>query len=122
MILPDTSIWIEHVDRGNPVLAMQLAADTILGHPYVIGELALGNLRRRAAVLADLSRLRQPVLASHSEVMDLIERHALNGLGIGYVDTHLLASTLLTPGISLWTRDKRLYAIAKRMNLSWTDQ
>ena len=90
----------------------------MLGHVFVRGELACGNLRRRAEVLALLAGLPQAVVAEHGEVMALIDRHRLMGRGIGYVDAHLLAGTLLTGGARLWTRDLRLAAIAGQLGVS----
>jgi len=87
-------------------------------HPFVIGELALGHLRRRAVILATLRDLPQATVAHDDEVMRLIGQHTLFGIGIGYVDVHLLAAMRLTPGVSLWTRDKRLSAIAERLSLA----
>lgn len=118
MILVDTSIWIDHLRAGDKVLVALLDSRRVLIHPFVIGELALGNLRQRQAVLAFLRNLPQADKATDHEALQFIERHALAGLGIGYVDVHLLASTLLTAGSSLWTSDKRLSSIAERLGLT----
>lgn len=112
MILVDTSIWIHHPRAGEPRLVTLLEESQVLGHACVTGELALGALRRREETLGLLSNLPQARSASHSEVMTLIEIRHLHGLGIGYVDAHLLAATLLTEGARLWTRDKRLATAA----------
>jgi len=95
-----------------------LDAGQVLGHPFVIGELALGSLRQRDVILTALQDLPQAVVASEIEVLKFIKVQALYGLGIGYVDAHLLASTRLTLGGSLWTRDKRLHAVADRLGLA----
>lgn len=118
MILVDTSVWIDHLRHGDPELAARLEAGETLSHPFVIGELALGNLRQRALVLGALSDLPAAVVASDAEVLALIERQPLYGLGIGYVDAHLLASALLTPDTTLWTRDARLGEAATRLGLT----
>jgi hypothetical protein len=84
----------------------------------VTGELSLGNLRQRDPILALLRKLPRAIVASDDEVLHFIKRHALFGLGVGYVDVHLLASARLTPGASLWTRDNRLLAVATRQALA----
>lgn len=114
MILADTSIWIDHFRQSDTVLSARLDRREILAHPCVIGELALGTLRQRALILELLRGLPQAIVATDAELHAAIDRHALSGLGIGYVDVHLLAATALTPGARLWTRDKRLNAAAAR--------
>ncbi|MBA8841504.1 type II toxin-antitoxin system VapC family toxin [Ochrobactrum sp. RH2CCR150] len=108
MILADTSIWIDHFRRGDNDLVKIIGSDLLLCHPAVIGELALGSLRDRTAVLTFLRAQRETIVATHDEVMTLIERHNVFSMGIGYTDAHLLASVLLDQRTSLWTRDKRL--------------
>ena len=112
MILVDTSVWVDHLRAGDHTLVRLLESKQVLIHPFVIGELALGNIRQRANLLAELQNLPQARLASDQEVLRFIELHELFGMGIGYVDAHLLASVRLTAGASLWTRDKRLLDIA----------
>lgn len=113
MILVDSSVWIDHLRRGDAALAGVLANAQALCHPAVIGEIALGRLANRAVVLGLLGNLPPAPSGTHAEVMTLIETRTLFGLGIGYVDAHLLAATLLTgSGTTLWTRDKRLKAAA----------
>ena len=90
----------------------------MLAHPWVTGELALGHLSGRNEILTLLHNLPQATAATDVEVLTLIENQHLFGLGIGYVDAHLLAATLLTPGARLWTRDKRLATIAVRHGLA----
>ena len=113
MILVDANIWIAHFDYGEPALADLLPRRDALIHPFTIGELALGRLPNRTALVAELSLLPGIVVAHHDEVMHLIAWRDLSG--IGYVDTHLLASALLISGVRLWTRDKRLRAQAERL-------
>lgn len=98
MILVDTSIWIDHLRSGNAKLAQLLDNSAVLSHPWITGELALGNLSHRDRIIELLHGLPQATLASEDEVLGLIEREALYGAGIGYVDAHLLAATRLTPG------------------------
>ena len=118
MILVDTSVWVEHLRTGDERLTAWLNRGEVLAHPFVVGELALGHLQRRAAVLSDLWDLPQAVVASDEEALRLIDRHALFGRGIGYVDAHLLAAALLTAGTTLWTRDRRLQAVAAQLDLA----
>jgi predicted nucleic acid-binding protein len=118
VILVDTSVWIGHLRQSDVGLVALLDRRAVLGHAYVLGEIACGNLRRRANVLALLADLPQAVAAADSEVLGVIERHRLMGRGIGYIDAHLIASTLLTPGSTLWTRDVRLAEAARALGVS----
>jgi predicted nucleic acid-binding protein len=117
--LVDTSVWVDHLRVGNEALAGLLDGTHVLAHPFVIGELALGDLRQRPTILVTLQDLPQAKVATDQEVLLFIERHALAGLGIGYVDAHLLVSARLTAGASLWTRDKRLSNVAERLGLAF---
>ena len=114
MILADTSIWVDHLRLGLPTLADLLSEGRVLGHPWVIGELACGNLRDRSRLLQLLQGLPQAPLATDGEVMVLIERQRLMGRGIGWMDAHLLASALLASA-RLWSGDRRLSAIATEL-------
>ncbi len=122
MILADTSVWVEHFRIGNAALSQLLRDRQIFMHPYVIGELACGNLLHRSEILESLKRLPSASVASHSEILYFIEQNQLMGLGIGYVDVHLLASAALEPPTQLWTHDKRLAAAAEGMHLAHADQ
>lgn len=117
MILADTSIWIDHLRSGDARLAALLEAGRVATHPFIVGELALGSLKNRKIILDSLQDLPGVVVAEHAEVLGLIEREALFGFGIGYVDIHLLAAVRLTPDARLWTRDKRLHAAAEKLDL-----
>ena len=118
MILVDTSVWVDHLRSANAILSTLLGGGEVLGRPFVLGELALGNLRRRDTVLGDLRDLPQAVVAADEEVLDLINRQTLFGRGIGYVDAHLLAAARLTEGSKLWTRDRRLQRVAAQLGLA----
>lgn len=118
MILADTSVWVDHLRQGDPTLASLLDAGSVLMHPFVLGEIALGTLRQRALVLGALGDLPRAVAATDAEVLGFIDARSLPGRGIGYVDAHLLASLRLTPGTALWTRDKRLASVAAAMGLA----
>ena len=113
MILVDTSVWVDHLRRGDALLAGLLERGAVLGHAFVVGEVACGSLTDRGAILGLLQHLPMAVAAEPDEVLAFIERHRLHGKGMGYVDAHLLCSTALTGGAKLWTRDRRLHAAAR---------
>ena len=118
MILVDTSVWINHLRKGDANLVALLNDAQVLMHPFVIGELALGHLKQRRTVLGALQNLPQAIAASDDETLNFIERHKLFGQGIGYIDAHMLAATRLTPDSKLWTRDKALRAVSVRLSLA----
>jgi hypothetical protein len=117
VILVDTSAWVEHLRHGLPRLAKLLQEGEVMIHPWVIGELACGNLRNRQQVLELLLGLPMATVASDMEVLLLIERERLMGRGIGYIDAHLLASARLSH-CRLWTQDRRLAAVALEQGLT----
>jgi predicted nucleic acid-binding protein len=117
VILADTSVWIDYLSAGDARLAVELSRGNILTHAYVQGELALGSYQHRAKVLAAIDALPSARLARADEVRVLIEHRSLYGRGIGYVDTHLIASVLITPNAMLWTRDKRLRLVAESLKI-----
>jgi predicted nucleic acid-binding protein len=117
MVLADTSVWIDHWRRGNAQLAQLLEGSAVVIHPFVLGEIALGQVMARAEVLADLATLESPRVAEQHEVLALIERSRLWGRGIGWVDAHLLASVLLDR-IRLWTLDARLARVARELGVA----
>ena len=117
MILIDTSVWIDHLRSRNTTLANLLDSRKILSHPVVIGELALGHIKREETIIGELSKLPATLTISHDEALVFIRRNALGGSGIGYGDAHLLASARLTPDAALWTRDRNLLVVARRLGL-----
>ena len=119
MVLVDTSVWIDHLRGNDPLLTSLLLQNSVLSHPFVRGELALGNLRQRDTILAALDNLPQAPLVFVNEINYFIETHALYGLGIGLIDAHLLASTQLIGNVRIWTRDKRLLGVTRRLNLAF---
>ncbi len=118
MILVDTSVWVDHLRHGDERLTGLLERELVLVHPHVIGELSLGSLRQHDAMISGLMDLPLSNVASDDEVLRFIAQQTLYGTGIGYVDAHLLAATRLTPGATIWTRDKRLLAAAEKLSLA----
>ena len=118
MVLVDTSIWIDHLRKGNHPLSGLFNQDRVLMHEMVAGELACGRLADRKGLLDQFSKLPQIQLIPGREVMAFIEDHAIMGKGVGLVDAHLLASTMRADG-KIWTRDRNLLAVATDMNLSF---
>lgn len=119
MILVDTSVWVDHLRVIDEKLVRLLGSSQVSMHPFVVGELACGNLRNRTEVLKLLQDLPQATVASDKEVLFLIEHHELMGRGIGYVDAHLLAAVTLTGTTRLWTRDNRLREAAETLGLAY---
>lgn len=107
MVLADSSVWIDHFRKGHSGLAALLNEASVLVHPFVIGELACGNLKNRDLILSGLAELPSAPLAAHEEALDLLHDRKLFGLGIGWIDAHLIASALLSNS-PLWTLDERL--------------
>ena len=120
MILVDTSVWIDHLRQGDTQLAAALEAVHVRVHPFVVGQLACGNLRARTEVLGLLQALPTILVANDKEVLFFMAEQNLMGQGIGYVDVHLLASARLG-GALLWTRDKRLHAVATELGMAHTE-
>jgi predicted nucleic acid-binding protein len=120
LILVDTSVWIEHLRKGVPGLMDLLEAGLVQMHPFVLGEIACGNLRRRGEVLTLLGDLPEAPIASNREAIAFIEARHLMGRGIGYVDVHLLASVVLAGTARLWTREARLAATASQLKCAYT--
>jgi predicted nucleic acid-binding protein len=119
LILVDTSIWIDHFREGDNILKHLLDSEEVLTHPFVIGELACGNLKNRAEILSLLQHLPKADVVSDLEALSLIENRTLMGRGIGYVDVHLLAATLISTRAQLWSHDKRLAETAQRIGVAF---
>ena len=118
MILVDTSIWVDHLRKGDSDLASLLQEGLVYCHPFVIGELACGNLKNRQEILTLLGVLPTCETPSHEEALNFLDDHNLSGKGLGWVDLHLLASSLLS-SCQLWTRDKALLATATRLKVAY---
>jgi predicted nucleic acid-binding protein len=117
MILVDTSVWVNHLRQPDAALQQALIDQQVLIHPFILGEIACGNLKRRADFLSELSKLPSAIFAENYEVMSLIERHRLFGTGVGWIDAHLLTSALLTH-CRLWADDIRLQQAAVRFKIA----
>ncbi|ABD90322.1 PilT protein-like [Rhodopseudomonas palustris BisB18] len=104
--------------RGDELMEALLDANAILMHPFVVGEVALGTLARREDTLSALVEMQMAVVAEPAEVLFFIQRNDIFGSGIGYVDAHLLVATTLTLEARLWTRDKKLRAVAERLSIA----
>jgi predicted nucleic acid-binding protein len=120
VILVDTCVWVDHFNARAPELARILERDWVVTHPFVIGELACGNIRSRTEVLAMLRRLPLVTPATDANAMAMIEFRSLMRRGLTYGDVHLLASAAITDDVKLWTRDKRLFAVADSMGLAYS--
>jgi len=121
LILVDTSVWVDHLRSGDPGLVDLLERAAVVMHPFVVGEIACGNLRDRDSILELLQDLPAAVVADSDEVLQFIERHILHGKGIGYVDVHLLASVTLTEGARVWTRDMKLHLVAAALGCAYAE-
>jgi len=118
MVLVDTSVWVTHLRKGSNELAALLNDGEVLCHPFILGELACGNLKNRPVILSYLELLPMSIVAEHEEVLSFIEDNRLMGKGLGYVDVHLLASAVLTD-VSVWTLDKRLAQTADKLHIKY---
>jgi predicted nucleic acid-binding protein len=116
-VLVDTSIWVNHLSRGNSELVQLLETEEVLCHPFVIGELACGSMRNRGEVLGLVATLPQTLVADHDELVGLVQKHHLYGRGLGWIDVHLLGSGLLS-SCKLWTLDKALGEAARRLGIA----
>ncbi len=121
MILVDTSVWVDHLRKGDRQLVELLEANAVIMHPFIVGEIACGSLAARDVTLDLLQLLPMATVAEFGEVLAYIERYKLHGKGIGYVDAHLLTSAALGSA-KLWTRDKKLQAAARDLGYAFADQ
>jgi predicted nucleic acid-binding protein len=119
MIVIDTSIWADHIHKAVPELELLLERDLVVQHPFVTGELALGNPADRQGLVATLEALPQADVKETGRLLAFAERERLGGTGIGYVDAHLLLAAHSQRAL-LWTRDRRLHAQAERLGVAYT--
>ena len=118
MVLFDTSVWVSHLRDGDALLEKLLNHGMVVCHPFVVGELACGNLKKRSEILALLNALPFAKVATHEEVMELINFRQLMGKGLGYVDVHLLSSAMLSETLIL-TYDRKLRGIAAKLDINY---
>ena len=121
MILVDTSVWVDHLRRGSALLRALLDEGQVLCHPFIAGEIAMGQLKERSRILGLLRAIPEAAVAEHDEVVQLVDSRRLFGRGLGWLDAHLLASALLSR-CRLWTIDKALARAAEGLKLSWAQQ
>ena len=121
MILVDTSVWVDHLRRGDARLVGLLESASVLMHPFVLGEISCGSLADRSAVLSLLRDLPMSAVAEFDEALAFVERHRLWSRGMGYVDVHLLAAAALTQDTTLWTRDKRLRLASRDLGCAFNE-
>jgi predicted nucleic acid-binding protein len=117
-VLVDTSVWVDHLRKGDAHLAQLLDKGRVLCHPFIIGEIACGNLKNRTEILNALSELEPTPTIEFDEYMQFIDQNRLFGIGIGFVDVHLLASAILAD-VTLWTADKRLHKAALDLGVAY---
>ncbi|PKG99341.1 type II toxin-antitoxin system VapC family toxin [Paraglaciecola sp. MB-3u-78] len=120
MVLVDSSVWIDHIRKKDDVLSQLLINGQVCMHPMIVGELACGNLRNRLSIIKLWQSLPHANHATHQEALHCLEKHSLFGKGIGFIDLHLLASTLLSTNTFLWTNDRRLKNLADDLKLSFS--
>ena len=118
MVLVDTSVWVSHLRDGNAGLERLLNDGEVVCHPFIVGELACGNLKNRHEILIYLQSLPTTISAEDGEVLKFIENHQLMGVGLGYIDVHLIAAAVLTD-VPLWTFDKTLAKITKKIGINY---
>ena len=118
MVLIDTSVWVDFLRQGDPGVVALLESGDVICHPFVIGEIACGNLTFRKEILHRLALLPTASSVRNSEALAFIEAHRLSGLRLGFIDMHLLAAAHLD-GFSIWSRDKVLRRAAEKLKISY---
>ena len=118
MVLVDTSVWVSHLRHGNKDLQDLLYDGEVVCHPFIVGELACGNLKNRNEILTYLQSLPMTILAEDEEVLKFIENNQLMGKGLGYIDVHLIASAVLT-NVPVWTFDKTLDKFTEKIGINY---
>lgn len=121
MVLVDTSVWVSYLREGNVILKKLLNDGEVVCHPFIVGELACGNLKNRSEIISLLQELPITIHAEHAEVLQFIENNLLMGKGLGYIDVHLLVSVVLTDAL-LWTFDKNLDEVSKKLGIGFTEK
>jgi predicted nucleic acid-binding protein len=120
MVLVDTSVWVRFLSGREPVaseLDDLLGRDEVLAHDLVEGALLIGDRGGRPKLLTSYQKMLRAPTLSHREVTAFVRARKLNGRGIGWVDVHLLASSLVA-GAPLWTADSQLASIAAELRIA----
>jgi len=120
MVLVDTSVWIRFLANRDPYasqLDRLLSQDEVLGHELIYGELLIGDIGGRTKFLSAYERISQLRTVPHREVVDFARHRKLHGRGVGWIDTHLLASALVGR-TQLWTADARLATVAAELGVA----
>ncbi len=119
MVLVDTSVWVHHFRSSESQLISLLNNSEVMIHPFIMGELACGNLRNRREILSLLNSLTSTDILDPNDVLFFIEKNSLMGKGVGLIDVHLLAAAKLE-NVPLWTNDKNLATLAKKLDLGYS--
>lgn len=119
MILIDTCVWVDHFRRADPNVSTLVTEGIAQQHPFVTGELAVGTLRFRDRTLLFLRNLPQAHVVEETQIYDVVDDLDLAGIGVGFVDVHLLATLITMPDLLLWTRDRRLRVQAERLGVAY---
>jgi predicted nucleic acid-binding protein len=120
-VLVDTSVWIRFLANRAPYAAELedlLRRDEICAHEFVYGELLIGDVGGRKQLLEDYEQMHQAPPVPHVDVVAFVRGRRLHGRGIGWIDAHLLASSLVGR-LKLWTTDPRLAALARELGVSY---
>jgi predicted nucleic acid-binding protein len=120
-VLVDTSVWIGFLSNRAPYAAGLddlLRRDEVCGHSFVLGELLIGDKGGRAKLLSDYEQMHQAPEVPHEVVVTFVRERRLHGRGIGWIDAHLLASSLVGR-LRLWTADPRLTTLARELQISY---
>lgn len=118
-VVADTSIWIDHFRFADPRIVALIDSDALVMHPFVVGELACGQLPRRSVTIRELQDLEPLAARADEEVLAFLDQHGLYGKGLGWIDVHLLCAAASTPGTALWTRDCRMLDAAESLGIAW---
>jgi len=119
-VLVDSSVWVGHFKQRNDHLVTLLEADLVVCHPFIVAEVACGTPPSRKAIISLLSELEHALMASHDELLTLLDARQLYGRGCGFVDLSLLASALLSEGTQIWTLDKKFEQLAIEVNRAFS--
>jgi predicted nucleic acid-binding protein len=119
MVIVDTSVWVSHLRHGNSRLQKLLQEGRVASHPFIIGELACGNINNRTEIISLMQSLPMLDVVEHEELLLFIEHNKMMGTGLGFVDVHLLAAAMLA-GIPLWTQDKKLKQACSRLSIDFS--